>query len=157
MFLKFGATPALRAGQLRHLNGGRPPAGTRRSSRSTRERARASAWPASSSLPMTPVVELAVIDDWHGRTLGTALLHDLAARAREEGVEGFSALVLAEDEPILELLRSIGDVHLTGRAHRVVELLMDLPHGGIPEPLGHTVRAAARGDIQLDAGHPAAS
>jgi hypothetical protein len=38
-----------------------------------------------------------------------------------------------------------------------VEVLMDLRHEGIPEPLGHTVSAAARADIRLDAGHPAAS
>jgi hypothetical protein len=35
-----------------------------------------------------------------------------------------------------------------------VEVLMDLPHEGIPEPLGHTVSAAARADIQLDAQAP---
>lgn len=101
-------------------------------------------------------VAVAVADDWQGQGLGTALLHDLTSRAREEGIERFSAIVLAENKPILEMLRGLGDVHVTGRDHGVLELLMDLPPEGIPEGLRHSIRAAARGEIRLDARHPAA-
>ena len=101
-------------------------------------------------------VAVAVADDWQGQGLGTALLHDLTARAREEGIERFSAFVLAENEPMLELLRGLGDVHVTGRDQGVLELRMDLPPEGIPETLRHTIRAAAGGEIRLDARHPAA-
>jgi hypothetical protein len=38
--------------------------------------------------------------------------------------------VLAENEPMIELLRRVGDVRTTGRDHGVVELLIDLPDEG---------------------------
>ena len=109
----------------------------------------------SSDDPAVAEIAVAVVDSWHGRGLGTALLNDLTVRAREEGVERFSAMVLAENEPMLDLLRRLGDVHVTGRGGGVVELLMDLPSEGMPHALGHTVRSAARGDVHLDARHPA--
>ncbi len=100
-------------------------------------------------------VAVAVVDDWQGRGLASALLHDLAARAREEGIERFSASVLAENEAIMKLFRGFGEVQVTGSDQGVVELLMDLPDEGIPEPLSHAVRAVASGDIQHKARHPA--
>jgi len=105
--------------------------------------------------PAVAEIAVAVIDDWQGRGLGTALLDGLTARAREEGVERFSAVVLAENRPMLDLLDGLGDVEVTGRDGGVVELLMDLPHEGVPDALRHTVRGAARGDVHLAAGHPA--
>jgi GNAT superfamily N-acetyltransferase len=105
--------------------------------------------------PAVAEIAVAVVDSWHGRGLGTALLKDLTARAREEGVQRFSAMVLATNEPMLDLLRRLGDVQVTGRDGGVVELLMDLPSEGMPDALGHTVRGAARGEVHLDARHPA--
>ena len=104
--------------------------------------------------PTIAEVAVAVVDDWQGRGLARALLHALAARAREEGVERFSASVLAGNEPVMKLFRAFGDVHVTGHDHGVVELLMELPDEGIPEALTHTVRAVAQGDIQHHARDP---
>ena len=55
----------------------------------------------------------------------------------------------------MKLFREFGEVQVTGSDQGVVELLMDLPDEGIPEPLSHAVRAVARGDIQHKARHPA--
>ena len=99
--------------------------------------------------PRTAEVAVAVTDAWQRRGLGTLLLHDLTARAREAGVERFSASVLAENETMLDMLARLGGTHVIGREHGVIELIMDLPESGIPDTLGSTVRAAARGDVSL--------
>jgi GNAT superfamily N-acetyltransferase len=98
--------------------------------------------------PTIAEVAVVVADDWHRRGLATALLTDLAARAREEGVERFSASVLAENAPAVELFRHMGDTRKSAADQGVVDLVMDLPDEGIPEPLRHTVRAVAGGDVR---------
>jgi GNAT superfamily N-acetyltransferase len=99
--------------------------------------------------PAVAEVAVAVADDWQGRGLGTALLHDLAGRAREEGIRRFSASVLAENSAVIEMVFKLGDAQVTSRHDGVVELLLDLPQKGITETLRHTVRAAARGELRL--------
>ena len=99
--------------------------------------------------PQVAEVAVAVADDWQGRGLGTTLLQDLARRAREEGIERFSASVLAENAAVIELIFKLGDAHVTARHDAVVELLMDLPPEGLSETLRQTVRAAARGELRL--------
>ena len=97
--------------------------------------------------PTVAEVAVAVVDEWQGRGVASTLLHDLAARAREEGIERFSASVLANNDPIMKLFRSFGDVQVTGHDHGVTELLIDLPNEGVPDALAQTVRAVARGDF----------
>jgi RimJ/RimL family protein N-acetyltransferase len=48
--------------------------------------------------------------------VATTLLDDLAARAREEGIERFSASVLAGNEAMLAVFRDLADVRVTGGA-----------------------------------------
>jgi RimJ/RimL family protein N-acetyltransferase/nucleotide-binding universal stress UspA family protein len=67
-----------------------------------------------------------VADDWQGRGLGTELLDRLVERAQEEGVERFTAIVLAENADALRLLERLGDTvrHSYGPQ---VELEIELP------------------------------
>jgi GNAT superfamily N-acetyltransferase len=106
--------------------------------------------------PSVAEVAVAVVDEWQGRGLGTELLSELAARAREEGVEHFSAFVLQQNRPMLELLEELGDVHVVSRDGGVVELLTDVPVDGAPAAIGGTVRAVARGHVSVDPRHPTA-
>jgi GNAT superfamily N-acetyltransferase len=106
--------------------------------------------------PRVAEVAVAVVDEWQGRGLGTELLRGLAARAREEGVEQFSAFVLQENRPMLELLEEVGDVRVVSRENGVVELLTDVPAEGTPAAIGGTVRAVARGHVSVDPRHPSA-
>ncbi|HUO70966.1 MAG TPA: GNAT family N-acetyltransferase [Solirubrobacteraceae bacterium] len=97
---------------------------------------------------------VAVIDPWQDRRVGTALLEELAARAREEGVERFTASVLATNAPMLKLLRQFGDTTVVDRAAGVVELQIELRDAGIPDGLAHSLRGAARGELAAKPHHP---
>jgi RimJ/RimL family protein N-acetyltransferase len=109
----------------------------------------------SSTDPRAAEVAVAVVDSWQGRGLGTALLEALAARAHEEGVERFTASVLANNSPMLELFRKLGDTAIVDRAAGVVELQIELRGPWVPAGLSHTMREAARGGLNLEPLHPA--
>jgi GNAT superfamily N-acetyltransferase len=100
--------------------------------------------------PAEAEIAVAVVDDWQGRGLGTALLHELAIAARAAGVERFTASVLAHNRTMLDVLRALGDARVTHREDGVVELVMDVPDEGLPASCRTAVRGAARGDLELD-------
>ena len=74
------------------------------------------------------VAECAIVvaDDWQNLGLGTQLMARLTERAREEGVERFTAHVLAENADALRLVENLGDTvrHSDGSQ---VELEIELP------------------------------
>ena len=49
-----------------------------------------------------------IVDEWQRRGIGSALLRRLSRRAREEGVELFTALLLAENHEMRGLLEKLG-------------------------------------------------
>jgi L-amino acid N-acyltransferase YncA len=53
-------------------------------------------------------VAVAVADHVHGKGLGTVLLAHLLARARQEGVERFTATVLAANRASVDVLSALG-------------------------------------------------
>ena len=89
-------------------------------------------------------VAVAVADSWHNRGVATALLDRLTQRAREEGVRRFSAEVLADNRPMLELIDELGDVTLRHLDDGAVEVEVELPPEGIGAELREWLRAAAR-------------
>ena len=109
----------------------------------------------SAADPAVAEVAIAVLDDWQGHGLGTALLEALAARAREDGVEHFTASVLTQNSAMLDLLRRLGDTTVVDRAAGVVELQTALRNAGVPAGLAHAMRAAARGELAAEPQHPA--
>ena len=64
--------------------------------------------------PHTAEVAFAVVDEWHGRGLGTRLTRLLACRALALGVERFRASVVVGNSRASALLRRLGDVVRTG-------------------------------------------
>jgi GNAT superfamily N-acetyltransferase/nucleotide-binding universal stress UspA family protein len=88
---------------------------------------------------------IAVADDWQRRGVATALLDRLVDRAREEGIERFTALLLAENREALRLLERLGDTEAR-RLGSQVELDIALPPARQPSPqLKLLLAGAARG------------
>jgi hypothetical protein len=71
----------------------------------------------------------------------------LAERAREEGVSSFTALVLADNELMLNLLEEIGDVKVGDNEAGAVQVTVELPETGLGR-LSRLLRAVARGDLR---------
>ena len=72
-------------------------------------------------------VAVAVIDDWHGRGVATALLTRLAERAREEGIARFTATCQAGNAEALELVEDLGATRTTATDCSLVEAQVELP------------------------------
>jgi GNAT superfamily N-acetyltransferase len=62
----------------------------------------------SPSEPTSAEVAVTVIDEWQGRGLGTVLLEVIGARARREGIATFTALMLATNHQMIEVLEGVG-------------------------------------------------
>jgi GNAT superfamily N-acetyltransferase len=58
--------------------------------------------------PSIAEAAITVIDEYHGRGLGTILLGLLGARAREVGITAFRAYVLEDNAPMRALLEELG-------------------------------------------------
>jgi RimJ/RimL family protein N-acetyltransferase len=92
---------------------------------------------------------VAVADDWQGRGVGTELLRRLADRAREEGIGRFTALILADNEPMAHLLAELGPARVVDGGQGAVELAVELPDHGLGATLPAWLRSAARGALRL--------
>ena len=96
---------------------------------------------------------MTVADRWQCRGVGTALLHRLAAHVRTCGVEAFTAICLAENRDIQQLLLELGPhMRQTPRGDGVVEIEVELPT--VEEERG--LRAAAGGLLRLSSVEPPA-
>lgn len=94
---------------------------------------------------------ITVADDWQQRGLGTALAHDLARRAVEEGVERFSAEVLTDNSGIRRLVEHVGDVDRAEQSDGTAILhVSTVGHDGTAIDDGvvrRVLRSAASGDF----------
>jgi GNAT superfamily N-acetyltransferase len=102
--------------------------------------------------PDAPVAEVAVtvVDEWQRRGLGTLLLERLSERAREEGIERYTALVSGENRAVLGLLDGIGARVLKSNvAAGTVEYEVELAPIGLSHSLRAALRAAASGQMSL--------
>ena len=89
-----------------------------------------------------------VADAWQRRGIGTALLDALADRAREEGVERFRALVLAQNTEAIALLERLGSSRVVHRGREVeVEISLTPPPAARPT-LRTLLREVAAGRLQ---------
>jgi RimJ/RimL family protein N-acetyltransferase len=75
--------------------------------------------------PQSAEIAVTIVDDWQGRGLGTELLARLSDRARQAGIDRFTALVGAENAAMAGLLRKMGAC-LAGRGPGTVEYEVSL-------------------------------
>jgi GNAT superfamily N-acetyltransferase len=98
--------------------------------------------------PAEAEVAVVVGDPWQGRGVATALLERLVARARDEGIDHFVAIVLSDNEEALELFEHVAPRGAASRrsASGHTELVIELPEpGALPESrLGRILGAVAR-------------
>jgi RimJ/RimL family protein N-acetyltransferase len=76
--------------------------------------------------PTSAEVAFEVVDSCQGRGVGGRLLRELAALARRDGVERFTALVLPGNDGALALLRGVGRVAGTSFVDGAHELVVEL-------------------------------
>jgi len=70
--------------------------------------------------PRSAEIAVTIVDDWQGRGLGTELLARLSDRARQAGIDRFTALVSTQNAAMAGLLRKLGAC-LAGRGPGTVE------------------------------------
>jgi GNAT superfamily N-acetyltransferase len=102
--------------------------------------------------PTAAEVAVTVVDDWQGRGLGTLLLEAITMRAREEGVDTFTAVMLVENRQMMDLLQRLGAVRVVDRAAGTVEVEVHLPALGVSPELRKLIRLAAASDIAIPIG-----
>jgi GNAT superfamily N-acetyltransferase len=100
--------------------------------------------------PARAEVAVTVSDGWQRRGLGTVLLDRLADRAREEGVQRFTALVAGDNPATRPFLQGLGGgvavVEVGGGA---LEYEIELAPKGLGSQLETLLRAAAAGHWQV--------
>lgn len=94
--------------------------------------------------PETAEVAVTVIDEWQGRGLGTLLLEVLGERARAEGITRFTAMMLASNQQMMEVLEGLGPVHVVDRDSGTVQIEIPIPETGLAPALRKLLRIAAR-------------
>jgi phosphoglycerate kinase len=102
--------------------------------------------------PDAAELAVAVADDWQHHGVGSRLTEALAQRARQEGVTRFTALMFADNTPMLHLIKSLGVVHDMSVHQGIVELTVELPHEGVGS-IAQLLHATAAGELHA-AGHP---
>jgi RimJ/RimL family protein N-acetyltransferase len=93
--------------------------------------------------PESAEVAVVVVDDWHRRGLATILLDRLTARARENGIRRYTAIVSADNEVVLRALERAGADRTGSSGEGELEFELDVPSEGVGERLSSLLRVAA--------------
>ena len=103
--------------------------------------------------PDAAEVAVTVIDDWQGRGLGTLLLEVISARARQEGITRFTALMLATNKEMMDLLRELDPVRIVDQELGTVQIEVAIPSVGLAPALRKLIRIAAQSDVAVPLAH----
>jgi len=98
-------------------------------------------------------VAVTVIDDWQNRGVGTLLLEVISARARAEGITRFTALMLATNREMMDLLQELDSVRIVDQELGTVEIEVPIPSAGLAPALRKMIRIAAQNDVGVPPTH----
>jgi hypothetical protein len=73
----------------------------------------------------------------------------ISARACQEGIKTFTALTLAENQEMLDLLEELGPVRIIDQALGTVEIEVPIPAVGVSPALRKLLRLAAPHDVAV--------
>ncbi|MGH2727579.1 MAG: GNAT family N-acetyltransferase, partial [Actinomycetota bacterium] len=106
--------------------------------------------------PASAEAAIAVVDEHHGRGIGTIMLATLGAVALENGIRRFTGYMLSDNKPVIDLVRGLGaEVRLDSQG--LDQMVMDLPQqmNELKDtPLYAVLRAVARGEAPDIRGRP---
>jgi GNAT superfamily N-acetyltransferase len=88
-------------------------------------------------------VAVVVVDDRQNEGLGTALLDDLTQRARENGIEQYTAIVSRDNDIVLNALERAGADTTGTTDDGEIEFALTLPSEGLGERLRSALRSVA--------------
>ncbi len=94
-------------------------------------------------------VAVTVTDDRQGLGLGTLLLDVTTARARDEGIETFTAMMLAQNRDMRDLFERLGAVRVIDRDNAAVEIEVAIPAVGVAPELKELLGISAREDVAI--------
>jgi GNAT superfamily N-acetyltransferase len=103
----------------------------------------------SAQRPTAAEVAVTVVDDWQGRGLGTLLLEVISARAREEGISTFTALMLGTNQDMMDMLMRLDPVRIVDRELGTVEVEVAIPAMGLAPALRKLLQIAAVHDVAV--------
>ncbi len=102
-----------------------------------------------SERPQAAELAITVVDDLQRRGLGTILLEVISARAREQGIDTFSALMLATNREMFEMLEHAGPIDLLDRDAGTVQVEAAIQEVGLSPALRKLLQVAARRDAAV--------
>jgi GNAT superfamily N-acetyltransferase len=102
--------------------------------------------------PDAAELAVTVVDDWQGRGVGTLLVEVLSARAREEAISSFTALMLADNADMMDMLRHLGPLRIVDQEAGTAEVEMPIPEIGLAPALKKLLRIAAQHDLVVPTG-----
>ena len=92
--------------------------------------------------------KLRVIDDMHGRGIGSLLLDHLIDAARRNGIDVFRSWALAENRTVIEGLQALGaDLEYVDG---LIRIDLDLPERFQGSNLEQALRASAEGRMPVE-------
>jgi len=99
--------------------------------------------------PDTAEAAMAVVDDHQRKGIGHVLLRLLTETAISNGIKSFSAYVLGENRKVVEALSAAGATFIRDGTALKMEVAVPIDDTLFADSaLVHTLRAAARGDLQ---------